>query len=121
MPIVTNNKVIEVTAEELYRANRQPRRLNPRDQNGNPPAPGSPIPVPIRRQILLEALAKATDSQFNENPRNTAKDKGYRLFSSCRFTVVFENKKILAAVPSALEVDVATKARSSRRRSSPIP
>ena len=73
-----------------------------------PPNPLTPIPipVPVTRQFLLEALAKATDAQFNENPRTASKDKGYRLFSSCRFTVVFEGKKILAATPSTLNTDV---------------
>jgi len=70
-----------------------------------PPAP-LPVPVPVKRQFLLEALAKATDAQFNEDPHNLFKDKHYRLFTSCRFTVVFEDKKILAATPSTLDTDV---------------
>jgi hypothetical protein len=106
LPIVTNNKVIEVTAKSFIALIGSRVGSIPGTKMEILPPPAPPIPVPIRRQILLEALAKATDSQFNENPRNTAKDKGYRLFSSCRFTLVFENKKILAAVPSALEVDV---------------
>ena len=64
-------------------------------------------PVATPRQVLLELLAKATDANFNENPTSIAEDKKYRLFSSCRFEVVFDTGgKILAAVPSALETDV---------------
>lgn len=67
-----------------------------------------PIPpaVPAKRQHLLVALAKATDNQFNENPQTPAKDKHYRLFSSCAFTVTFAGGKILSAVPSVLDTDV---------------
>jgi hypothetical protein len=73
-----------------------------------PPTPLNPVPVPVpvTRQVLLEAMAKVTDAQFNENPLTVVRDKHYRLFSSCRFTVVFENKKILAATPSRLDTDV---------------
>jgi hypothetical protein len=63
------------------------------------------VPIPVTRQFLLEAMAKATDAQFNEDPRTVARDKHYRLFTSCRFTVVFEDKKILAATPSIPDLD----------------
>jgi hypothetical protein len=71
----------------------------------NPIPPFVPPVVPVPRQVLLVALAKATDAQFNEDPRTVAKDKHYRLFTSCRFTVVFEDNKILAATPSIPDLD----------------
>lgn len=73
------------------------------------PVPGSPLPpiapLPVPRQRLLNLLAKATDAQYSENPVSTIKDKVYRLFSRVRFKVVFENGKILAAVPE-MDTDV---------------
>jgi hypothetical protein len=106
VPVVTNTKVIEVTAKSFIALIGSRVGSIPGIKIVVPPPPAPQIPVPVPRQTLLEALAKGTDFQFNENPRNTAKDKGYRLFSSCQFTVVFENKKILAAVPSTLDTDV---------------
>ena len=69
------------------------------------PLPPSPVPIPVPRQKLLNVLASATDLQFNENPLNPAKDKHYRLFSSVKFSLVFEGGKILAAVP-LMDTDV---------------
>lgn len=106
VPVVTNTKVIDVTAKSFIALIGGRVGSIPGIKMVVPPPPVPPIPIPVPRQKLLELLAKSTDSQFNENPRTTAKDKGYRLFSSCQFTVVFEKKKILAAVPSALDTDV---------------
>jgi outer membrane protein OmpA-like peptidoglycan-associated protein len=106
---VTKNKVVEVTVKSfiaLIGAN-----------TGTIPGfiilpsnPLSPLPLPVPRQTLLKTLAAGTDSQFQENPINAARDKKYRLFSSCRFTLVFEDRTILAAVPGIpdLDTDVGT-------------
>jgi hypothetical protein len=103
-PVVTQNKVIEVTAKSFIAT------IGPKIGS----MPGfTTLPlttIPVSRQSLLDLLAAATDAQFGENPRSAAKNKGYRLFSSCRFTVVFEDGKILAATPAIpeLETDVGT-------------
>ena len=65
------------------------------------PPPGVPVP----RQTLLELMAKATDEAFSEDPRTVAKDKHYRLFSSCDFHLTWSDGKLLTATASALETD----------------
>jgi hypothetical protein len=102
-PAVTNTKTIEVAAKSFIALIGSKVGTMP-GITFLPPVGGLP-PVPVTRQFLLEAMAKATDAQFNEDPRTVAKDKHYRLFSSCRFTVVFEDKKILAATPGIPELD----------------
>jgi hypothetical protein len=104
-PVVTKNKTIEVTAKSLIALIGSKIGFIPGMTFISLP---SGVPVPVPRQTLLETLAKARDVQFNENPLNSAKDRRYRLFSSCRFTVVWEDRKILAAVPSVLDTDVGT-------------
>lgn len=63
------------------------------------------IPVPTSNQTLLEILAKATDVAYSENPVTVSKDKHYRLFSACNFTVTWSEGKLLGATASALETD----------------
>ena len=103
---VTQTKTIDVAAKSFIAFIGSSVGTMPGVTFVIPPPPVPSIPVPVTRQFLLESLAKATDAQFNEDPRSVFKDKLYRLFSSCRFTVVFENNKILAATPSTLDTDV---------------
>ena len=42
----------------------------------------------------LVALAAATDLQFNENPRNTNVDKGYRIYSNLRVNATCTNNRL---------------------------
>jgi hypothetical protein len=106
-PLPANKKIIEVTAKSFIALIGSRVGSIPGFNFVTLPPPAPPVPVPVPRQTLLEALAKATDAAFNENPTSIAEDKKYRLFSSCRFEVVFDTGgKILAAVPSALETDV---------------
>jgi|SRR5215204_1046224 len=58
----------------------------------------------LTRQRALNALAAATDAAFNEDPRNTARDKHYRLFTRCTFNVIFQDQKILS-VRTVVESD----------------
>lgn len=103
-PVVTRNRVIEVTAKSFIALIGS--------RTGSIPGttfivlPISSIPILVTRQFLLEMLATATDAQFNENPANGSRDRHYRLFSSCQFTVVWEGARILAAVPSPLVTDI---------------
>ena len=55
-----------------------------------------PVGPMVPRQTLLNALAAATDAAFNEDPRNTARDKRYRLFTRCSFNIIFQDQKILS-------------------------
>lgn len=123
-PVVTQNQVIEVTVKSFIALIGANVGSIPGWTLTPPlPVPGLPIPpVPVTRQSLLEALAKATDASFNENPMNSAKDKHYRLFSSCRFTVVFEGGKILAAAPGIpdLDTDVGTEPASGGFQPPPL-
>lgn len=124
-PVVTQNQVIEVTVKSFIALIGANVGSMPGMTILPPvPVPGIPIPVPVPvpRQKALEALAKATDAAFNEDPRNSAKDKHYRLFSSCRFTVVFEGGKILAAAPGIpnLDTDVGTEPSSGGFQPPPL-
>ena len=72
------------------------------------PFPIPPIflrPGPRRRQDMLEELAKETDKSFSEDPRTTAKDKHYRLLSSCNFSVSWSDGKLVSVAPSVLDSD----------------
>jgi hypothetical protein len=102
---VTETKVVEVTAKSFIALIGSRTGSIPGMTLILPPPPAPPVPVPVSRQFLLETMAKTVDAMMKEDPKSTAKDKVYRLFSSCRFTVVFENKKILAATPSELDTD----------------
>jgi len=53
----------------------------------------------------LLALAAATDRMMCENPLHDRKDKGYRLFSACTFTVTCQDGRVTAVTPSALDTD----------------
>lgn len=99
-PVITKNKTIEVAAKSFIAFIGS----HVGSIHGLTFLPTTAIPV--TRQSLLETLAKATDAQFNENPLSSARDRRYRLFSSCRFSIIWEGRKILAAVPSVLETDV---------------
>lgn len=99
-----DTKVIEVTAKSFIALIGSKVGSIP-GWTTTPSIPPLP-PVPVPRQTLLEVLARATDAQFNEDPLTIAKDKHYRLFSSCQITVVWQNAKILSAVPSPLDTDV---------------
>ena len=101
-PIVTRNKVIEVTGKSFINVIGPNIGAMPGTKIVLvPPTPLNPfpVPVPVQRQTLLNLMAAATDLQFGESPVNSFKDKRYRLFTSVRFTVVFEDGKILAATP----------------------
>ena len=103
--VVTTIKVMEVTVKSFIATIGSNAGSIPGFTLVTPPPPAPPVPIPVSQQFLLETFAKATDAQFNEDPTNSAKNKGYRLFSSCRFTVVFEDGKILAATPAIPELD----------------
>jgi hypothetical protein len=53
----------------------------------------------------LLAMAALTDRMMCENPSHDRKDKGYRLFSACTFTVTCHNGSVTAVTPSALDTD----------------
>ena len=59
-----------------------------------------PIPIltpPTTRAAAyakLVALAAVTDVQFNENPTNTAVDKGYRIYSNLNITATCTNNRL---------------------------
>jgi hypothetical protein len=104
-PTVTNNKVFEIAAKSFIALIGKSTGSMPGIKLVPNPAMQPPL-IPVPRQVLLDALALATDANFHENPLTVAKDKRYRLFSSCRITVIWENNQILAAVPSTLDTDV---------------
>jgi hypothetical protein len=106
-PGATKRKFIDVVAKSFINVIGANTGKIPGTTVVPAPVPGFPVPilVPVKRQTLLELLATATDSQFRENPKAAAKNKGYRLFSACRFTVVFEDGKVLAASPGLPELD----------------
>ena len=124
-PVVTKTKVIEVSVKSFIGLVGSNIGVMPGFTSVPVPvpAPGIPIvPIPIARQTLLNAFAATIDVQFQEDPKNSAKDKRYRLFSSCRFTVVFENGKILAASPGIpeLDTDVGTEPPSGGLQPAPL-
>ena len=124
-PVITKSKVIDVTVKSFIALIGSNVGAMPGFTTVPVPVPvgGLPIvPVPVPRQSLLNAFATTTDAQFQEDPRNSAKDKHYRLFSSCRFTVVFENGKILAASPGIpeLDTDVGTEPPSGGLQPAPL-
>jgi hypothetical protein len=51
----------------------------------------------------LLALAVATDRMMCENPNHDRKDKGYRLFTACTFTVTCHNGQVTSVTPSTLD------------------
>lgn len=53
----------------------------------------------------LQALALATDAMMSEDPMHDRKDKGYRLYSACTFTVSCQNGRVVSVTPSALDTD----------------
>jgi hypothetical protein len=61
--------------------------------------------VPVPRQALLKAMAKAMDAIMDEDPRTIGKDKHYRLFSQCKLTILFEGGTILGTITSPLATD----------------
>jgi hypothetical protein len=105
LPLNTETKVVDITAKSFIALIGSRTGSIPGMTTITPPPPAPPVPIPISRQTLLETQAKIVDAMMKEDPKSIAKDKGYRLFSNCRFTVVFENKKILAATPSELDTD----------------
>jgi len=72
-----------------------------------------PLPVPLvtTPQMRLRALATATDAQFSENPLTDRKDKAYRLFSACTFTVACLDGKLVSFRPSILDRDAGQEGR----------
>lgn len=56
----------------------------------------------------LKAFAALTDIGFSEDPQTDAKDKGYRMYSACTFTVTCEGGNLVSVVPSNLDTDSGT-------------
>jgi len=97
-PVVTRSKKLIITAKSFIATVGSKTGFIP--EIAIVPAP-PPIPaMPVPRQALLVTMAKSLDQIMNEDPRSIAMDKGYRLFSECKFDIVFESNKILAAVPT---------------------
>lgn len=61
--------------------------------------------APPGSEVRLRALALATDALMCEGPTTDAKDKGYRLFSACTFTVSCQDGRLVNVVPSPLDTD----------------
>jgi len=97
-PAVARNKKIIISAKSFIATVGSKTGFIPGFTVVPAPPPLSTMPVP--RQMLLLAMAKSLDGMMNEDPRSIAMDKAYRLFSECKFEIVFENNKILAAVPT---------------------
>jgi hypothetical protein len=53
----------------------------------------------------LLAMAAITDRLMCENPSQDRKDKGYRLYSACTFTITCLNGNVTAVTPSVLDTD----------------
>lgn len=64
--------------------------------------------VPDISNARLAAFARATDTGFSENPETDTKDKGYRIYSACTFTVTCEGGNLVSVVPSDLDTDSGT-------------